>query len=123
MNLKVLVVDDSRTMRKIIILSLEAIVVPDAIQAADGNEAFSLFEQRKFDLIITDWNMPEKNGLELLKDIRKSNAEVPVFMVTTEAEKGRVTEAIQAGVNDYLVKPFTPDALREKIEKLATGKI
>jgi two-component system chemotaxis response regulator CheY len=117
MSSKVLVADDSSTMRKIILRSLAAVGVPDAVEAADGDEAIAAFKQDQFDLVLTDWNMPNKNGLELVREIRKLNKEVPVIMVTTEAEKSRVLEAIQAGVSDYLVKPFTADTLREKLEK------
>jgi len=114
---KVLVADDSSTMRKIILRSLQAVGVKDVAEAADGQEAIALFAPGKFDLVLTDWNMPGMNGLELLKAIRAQDTTIPVIMVTTEAEKSRILEAIQAGVTDYLVKPFQPDALREKLEK------
>jgi two-component system chemotaxis response regulator CheY len=104
-------------MRKIILRSLQAVGVKDVTEAADGAEAIALFEPGKFDLILTDWNMPGMTGLDVLKSIRTKDANVPVIMVTTEAEKARILEAIQAGVTDYLVKPFQPDALREKLEK------
>ena len=117
MSSKVLVADDSSTMRKIILRSLAAVGVPDAVEAADGDEAIAAFKEGQFDLVLTDWNMPNKNGLEVVQEIRKLNKDVPVIMVTTEAEKARVLEAIQAGVSDYLVKPFTADTLREKLEK------
>jgi two-component system chemotaxis response regulator CheY len=114
---KVLVADDSSTMRKIILRSLSAVGVENVVEAADGDEAVDLFGKGTFDMVLTDWNMPGKNGLDVIKDIRKTNTEVPIIMVTTEAEKSRVVEAIQAGVSDYLVKPFTADTLREKLEK------
>ena len=114
---RVLVADDSSTMRKIIIRSLQAVGVKDVAEAADGSEAIALFEPGKFDLVLTDWNMPGMTGLDLLKAIRAQDTQIPVIMVTTEAEKSRVLEAIQAGVTDYLVKPFTADTLREKLEK------
>jgi len=117
MNLKVLVADDSSTMRKIIIRSLEAVGVQGAVEAGDGNEALTKFKTDQFDLILTDWNMPNKSGLELVKDIRAQGGTVPIIMITTEAEKPRVIEAVTAGVNDYLIKPFTADALREKLAK------
>lgn len=117
MSTKVLVADDSSTMRKIILRSLQAVGVPSAAEAADGEEAVTMFNQGEFDLVLTDWNMPGKNGLEVIQEIRKVNKEVPIIMVTTEAEKSRVLEAIQAGVSDYLVKPFTADTLRTKLEK------
>ncbi len=117
MGTKVLVADDSSTMRKIILRSLNAVGVTDITEAADGEEAVAKFDQDTFDMVLTDWNMPGKNGLEVLQDIRSKNKDVPVIMVTTEAEKSRVLEAIQNGVSDYLVKPFTADVLREKLEK------
>ncbi|ADB17982.1 response regulator receiver protein [Pirellula staleyi DSM 6068] len=117
MSARVLVADDSSTMRKIILRSLQAVGVPSAVEAGDGEEAVALFQQSTFDLVLTDWNMPKKNGLEVIQEIRKLNATVPIIMVTTEAEKTRVLEAIQAGVSDYLVKPFTADTLRQKLEK------
>ncbi len=117
MSIKVLVADDSSTMRKIILRSLQAVGVEGAVEAADGDEAVTIFGQHEFDMVLTDWNMPGKSGLEVVQEIRKSNGDVPIIMVTTEAEKSRVMEAIQAGVSDYLVKPFTADTLREKLEK------
>jgi len=104
-------------MRKIILRSLTAVGVPGAVEAADGEEAVNLLNPGSFDLVLTDWNMPGKNGLEVVTEIRKQDKDVPIIMVTTEAEKSRVLEAIQAGVSDYLVKPFTADTLREKLEK------
>ncbi|MDY0166084.1 MAG: response regulator [Thermoguttaceae bacterium] len=117
MSARVLVADDSSTMRKIILRSLQAVGVSGAVEASDGAEAVSLFQPGQFDLILTDWNMPGKTGLEVVQEIRTKDAKVPIIMVTTEAEKGRVMQAIQAGVSDYLVKPFTADMLREKLEK------
>jgi two-component system chemotaxis response regulator CheY len=115
--MKVLVADDSSTMRKIILRSLQAVGVEDTTEAADGNEAVEAYAPGAFDLILTDWNMPGKNGLDVIKEIRAKDADIPIIMVTTEAEKGRVMQAIEAGVSDYLVKPFTADTLREKLEK------
>jgi two-component system chemotaxis response regulator CheY len=117
MGARVLVADDSSTMRKIILRSLNAVGIPSAVEAADGEEAIRLFTPGEFDLVLTDWNMPGRNGLEVITDIRQRDKNVPIIMVTTEAEKSRVLEAIQAGVSDYLVKPFTADTLREKLEK------
>ena len=117
MAVRVLVADDSSTMRKIILRSLQAVGVPSAVEAADGEEAVKIFKPGEFDLVLTDWNMPGKSGLEVIQEIRKIDKDVKIMMVTTEAEKSRVMEAIQAGVSDYLVKPFTADTLREKLEK------
>ncbi len=117
MGSKVLVADDSSTMRKIILRSLNAVGVTETTEAADGTEAVSLFQPGEFDMVLTDWNMPGKTGLEVVQEIRAKDPDVPIIMITTEAEKGRVLQAIQAGVSDYLVKPFTADTLREKLEK------
>ena len=117
MGTRVLVADDSSTMRKIILRSLQAVGVDEVTEAADGSEAVALFKPDSFDMVLTDWNMPGKTGLEVVQEIRSQDANVPIIMVTTEAEKGRVMQAIQAGVSDYLVKPFTADTLREKLEK------
>lgn len=118
--MKVLLADDSGTMRKIQVRCLNQLGIEDVAEAADGAEALASFESSQFDVVITDWNMPNMDGLELLKEIRTRNADVPVIMVTTEAERSRVLTAIQAGVTDYLVKPFSPDDLREKFEKWVT---
>lgn len=120
MSSKVLVVDDSGTMRKIIIRSLLAAGFTEIVEAADGVEGLAAFQSGMFDLVMTDWNMPNKNGLELTREIRATGSQVPIYMVTTEGEKSRVIEAIQAGVSDFLVKPFTSDALRDKLQKYAT---
>jgi len=104
-------------MRKIIVRSLLAVGVENTTEAADGTEAVNAFKPGEFDLVLTDWNMPGKNGLEVVKEIRGQDANIPIIMVTTEAEKDRVVQAIQAGVSDYLVKPFNADTLREKLEK------
>ncbi|MGE0760418.1 MAG: response regulator [Pirellulaceae bacterium] len=117
MSRKVLVADDSGTMRKIIIRSLNAVGFNDTVEANDGAEALALFGEQQFDLVLTDWNMPNKTGIELIRDIRATGSKVPIFMVTTEAEKTRVMDAIQAGVSDYLVKPFTSEVLRQKLDK------
>ena len=117
MSIKVLVADDSGTMRKIIIRSLNSLGIKDVTEAGDGADAVAKFVPGEFQLVLTDWNMPNKSGLEVARAIRPQDANVKIIMITTEAEKSRVLEAIQAGVSDYLVKPFTPDALREKIGK------
>jgi two-component system chemotaxis response regulator CheY len=117
MSAKVLVADDSGTMRKIIIRSLNAVGISSVVEASDGSQAVALFKPGTFDLLLTDWNMPGKTGPEVVKEVRAQDAKIPIIMITTEAERGRVIQAIQAGVTDYLVKPFTPEALREKLEK------
>src|SRR5262245_25670701 len=104
-------------MRKIIIRSLNALGVTDIAEAPDGRQAFELFKSRAFDLVLTDWNMPQMTGIELLKSIRGTGSKIPVVLITTESEKSRVLEAVQAGVSDYVVKPFDTDGLRQKLEK------
>ena len=118
--MKVLVADDSGIMRKIIIRSLKAIGVNDIVEAANGQEAIDAYKATPVDLILTDWNMPEKSGLDVVTEIRALDSQVPIIMVTTEAQKGQVIAAIQAGVNDYLTKPFEADDLRAKLDKFIT---
>lgn len=117
--MKVLIVDDSGTMRTIQKRGLNKLGITDIDEGADGVQAFELFKENTYDVIFTDWNMPHMNGLQLLQEIRKTNTNVPVIMITTEAERSRVLTAVQAGVSDYLVKPFTQDALKEKLVKWA----
>jgi len=121
MDLKVLVADDSGVMRKIIIRALNSLGVKNVVEAADGQEAVDKFPESEADLVLTDWNMPGKNGLEVIQAIRATGSTVPIIMITTESEKRRVMDAIAAGVTDYLVKPFEADALRAKIEKHVTA--
>ena len=87
------------------------------MQAADGVEAIEKFEAGTFDIVLTDWNMPNMDGLTFVKKFREQGNKAPIIMVTTEAEKSRVVEAIKAGVNNYVVKPFTPDLLGERIKE------
>lgn len=117
--MKVLLVDDSGTMRTIqkrCLLKL-GIGEEDIVEAVNGQSALEQFDRGVFDIVITDWNMPVMDGLTLLKEIRKNDKEIPVVMVTTEAEKSRVVSAIEAGISDYLVKPFTVDTLKDKFQK------
>jgi two-component system chemotaxis response regulator CheY len=118
---KVLVVDDSGTMRKIVVRALNHVGFSDTVEAGDGAEALTVFQANQIDLVLTDWNMPNKSGLDLTKDIRALGSKVPIFMITTEAEKERVVEAIQCGVTDYLMKPFTQDVLQEKLQKYCSA--
>lgn len=117
MSLKVLVADDSGVMRKIVVRALNSLGVTDVTEAAGGDEALTAFRQGSFQLVLTDWNMPGKTGLDVVREIRGQGSTVPVMMITTESEKARVLEAIQAGVTDYLAKPFEQDTLREKLVK------
>ena len=115
--MRALVADDSGVMRKIVVRSLNAVGVKDVVEAVDGEDALAQFAEEQFDLVLTDWNMPGKSGLDVIRGIREMGSKVPIIMVTTEAERARVIEAVQAGVTDYLVKPFESDALRSKIDK------
>jgi len=117
MSAKILVADDSSTMRKIILRSLLEVGVSEAAEASDGAEAVAMFKAQPYDLVLTDWNMPNKSGLEVIQEIRAMGSQVPIIMITTEAEKSRVIEAIRAGVSDYLVKPFDREMLRQKLVK------
>ena len=117
MGTSVLVADDCGTMRKIILRSLRAVGISSAVEAADGSEAVALFKPGEFDLVLTDWNMPGKTGLEVIREIRAQDPTVPIIMITTESETSQVTQAIQAGVSDYLLKPVTADVLRAKLDK------
>jgi two-component system chemotaxis response regulator CheY len=119
MSNKVLVVDDSGTMRKIIVRQLNSVGFNDVVEAADGIEGLKAFQQDAFRLVLTDWNMPNKSGIEMTTEIRATGATVPIVMVTTEGEKTRVVEAIKAGITDYLVKPFSAEVLKEKLSRFA----
>jgi two-component system chemotaxis response regulator CheY len=120
LNIKVLVVDDFSTMRRIVKNILKQLGFSNIDEAEDGNGALTKLRQEKYGLVVTDWNMPNMTGLELLKAIRAEGdlKDLPVLMVTAEAKKENVVEAIQAGVNNYIVKPFTADTLREKLDKI-----
>jgi len=117
--MKILVVDDSSTMRRIIVNTLARLGYKDVIQAADGVEAWEALQKNDdIGVVITDWNMPNMNGLELVKKIRAQEKYklMPIIMVTTEGGKKEVIIALKAGVNNYIVKPFTPQVLKEKLE-------
>ena len=115
--MKILLVDDSRTMRNIQKGVLAQLGFATVVEACDGIDALSRATAECPDLILLDWNMPNLDGLGFLKKFRAVNKATPVIMVTTEAEKSRVIEAIKAGVNNYVVKPFTPEILGERIRE------
>ncbi len=114
--MRVLVVDDSKTMRNIVKGVLGTIGVTAIEEAGDGQDALSRVDAFNPDLILLDWNMPIMDGITFVKSYRGAKKTTPIIMVTTEAEKSRVMEAIQAGVNNYAVKPFTPEGLSKIIE-------
>lgn len=115
--MKIMLVDDSRTIRNIEKNVLAQLGWTDVLEAGDGLEALALVESQMPDLFLVDWNMPNMDGLTLVKNLRTKDRQVPIIMVTTEAEKARVVEAIKAGVNNYVVKPFTADTLGDKIKQ------
>ena len=119
-NMKILIVDDFSTMRRIIKNLLRDLGFNDTTEADDGQTALPMLQTGKYDFLVTDWNMPGMDGLELLKTVRADEklSSLPVLMVTAEAKREQIVEAAQAGVNGYVVKPFTAVTLKEKIEKI-----
>ena len=116
--MKLLVVDDSSTMRRIIKNTLSRLGHKDVLEGADGVEGWSVLDANPdVEMLITDWNMPEMNGLELVVKVRADDrfTDLPIIMVTTEGGKAEVITALKAGVNNYIVKPFTPQILKEKL--------
>ncbi len=124
--MRVMLIDDSKTMRNIQKSILGQLGYTEIEEACDGQDALSKVGAFGPDLILVDWNMPNMDGLTFVKTYRQQDKTTPMIMVTTEAEKSRVIEAIKAGVNNYVVKPFTPDLLGQRIDetmsKCATTK-
>lgn len=120
--MKFLLVDDSATMRRIVVNSLNRIGYTDCVEAADGADALRLYDA-SIGFVITDWNMPNMSGLELAAALRArpDASSVPILMVTTRSVKEDIVAAVQAGVSGYIVKPFTPQVLKEKIEQIVAG--
>jgi len=118
--MKFLVVDDSQTMRRIVNNALKGIGYDEIIEAEDGKDAIAKLYTEKIEFIITDWNMPNMSGLEFTKAVRADEQfnSLPILMVTTRGMKEDVMEALQARVNNYVVKPFTPQVLKEKIDQI-----
>lgn len=119
-NLKILVVDDFSSMRRIVKNVLIELGFTNISEADDGKTALPKLEQGDFDFLLTDWNMPGMQGIDLLKAIRSNSklAALPVLMVTAEAKREQIVEAAAAGVNGYVIKPFTAETLKEKIDKV-----
>ncbi len=119
-NMKILIVDDFSTMRRIIKNILREIGYTNVEEADDGSTALEKLKGGSFDFVVTDWNMPIMPGIELLKSIRQDARfkDMPVLMVTAEAQKENVLAAVQAGVSSYIVKPFTAAALKERIDSI-----
>ena len=117
--MKLLVVDDSSTMRRIIKNTLQRLGYEDVLEAEHGLEAWQIMDRTPdIDILVTDWNMPEMNGLELVRKVRAARKydNMPIIMITTEGGKAEVITALKAGVNNYIVKPFTPQVLKDKLE-------
>ena len=119
-NMKILVVDDFSTMRRIIKNLLRDLGYNNANETDDGKTALPQLQAGTFDFLITDWNMPGMTGIDLLKAVRADPklTGLPVLMVTAESKRDQIVEAAQAGVNGYIVKPFTAATLKEKIDKI-----
>jgi two-component system chemotaxis response regulator CheY len=115
--MRFLIVDDSSTMRRIIINTLTKLGYQDFIEASNGREGVERISAGGIGFVITDWNMPEMTGIEFIRALRTmdGHSQTPVLMVTTNAAKDDIVEALRAGVNNYVVKPFTPDTMKEKI--------
>jgi two-component system, chemotaxis family, chemotaxis protein CheY len=121
-NMKILVVDDFSTMRRIVRNLLKELGFSNVQEAEDGVDALRKLRAESFDFVVSDWNMPNMTGIDLLREIRKDDAlkHLPVLMVTAEAKRENIIEAAQAGANGYVVKPFTATTLDEKLQKIFT---
>jgi len=119
-SLRILVVDDFPTMRRIVRGLLSELGYNEVSEAEDGEEALAVLQKKPIDFVITDWNMPRMQGIDMLRAIRANPrlAPIPVLMVTAEAKREQILTAAQAGVNGYVVKPFTAVTLKEKIERI-----
>jgi two-component system chemotaxis response regulator CheY len=116
--MKIMLVDDSNTMRRIQKTQLANLGISDVVEAENGEDALNTLETKgPVDIVLLDWNMPVMDGMSFLKKVRESDtyAHVKIIMCTSESEKSKVVEALKAGANNYLVKPFTPEALKEKL--------
>jgi len=119
-NIKILSVDDFSTMRRIVKNLLKQLGYYNVEEAENGEAAFEMMKENRYDLVISDWNMPVKTGIQLLRDVRAdpSLKDTPFLMVTAEAEKDNVLEAMEAGVNNYILKPFTAKVLEDKLRSV-----
>ncbi len=123
-KMKILVVDDFSTMRRILKNILKQLGYENILEADDGSSALNVLNNEKIDLIISDWNMPQVSGIELLKTVRTTEnlKDIPFLMVTAEGQKENILEAVKNRVSNYIVKPFTPQSLMEKLQKIFEGK-
>ncbi|MCL2123910.1 MAG: chemotaxis response regulator CheY [Desulfovibrionaceae bacterium] len=119
-NMRILVVDDFSTMRRIVKNILRQIGFNNVAEADDGTTAWEILNREKIDFIVSDWNMPQMTGIELLRRVRASeqHADTPFLMVTAEAQQENIIEAVQAKVSNYIVKPFTAETMKQKIDKI-----
>ncbi len=119
-NMRVLIVDDFSTMRRIVRNILRQIGLSNVVEADDGTTAWEILNREKIDFIVSDWNMPKMPGIDLLRKVRASEqfGNLPFLMVTAEAQQENIIEAVQAKVSNYIVKPFTADTLKQKIDKI-----
>ena len=119
-NMRVLVVDDFSTMRRIIKNILRQLGFTNVVEADDGTTAWDVLNKDKIEFIISDWNMPQMTGIELLRKVRGSEefGDLPFLMVTAEAQQENIIEAVQAKVSNYIVKPFTAEVMKQKIDKI-----
>ncbi|MFK4764750.1 chemotaxis response regulator CheY [Desulfobaculum sp. SPO524] len=122
-NMRVLVVDDFSTMRRIVKNILRQLGFNNIVEADDGSTAWEILNKDKIDFIVSDWNMPEMPGIDLLRKVRASEefADIPFLMVTAEGLQENIIEAVQAKVSNYIVKPFTAETMNQKIEKIFEG--
>jgi two-component system chemotaxis response regulator CheY len=123
LKMKVLIVDDFATMRRILRNILKQIGFTDIAEADDGDTALKELKKGKYDLILCDWNMPEMPGIDLLKTLKADEQlkDIPFVMVTAEAQKDNIIEAVKTGVSSYIVKPFTAETVSEKLNKVFGG--
>ena len=119
-DMTALVVDDFATMRRIVRNILRDLEFKNILEAEDGTAALEVLKTNKVDLIVSDWNMPKMTGIELLRKVRASEefADIPFLMVTAEAQQENIIEAVQAKVSNYIVKPFTAETMKQKIDKI-----
>jgi two-component system chemotaxis response regulator CheY len=119
-TMKILVVDDFSTMRRIVKNILRQLDFNNIVEADDGSTALDILQKEKIDMVVSDWNMPKMTGLELLKAIKSDDAlkDIPFLMVTAEAQQENIIEAVKSGVSNYIVKPFTAETLGQKIDQI-----
>lgn len=122
--MKVLIVDDFQNMRQVVVDSLKSIGCEEIFEAEDGFIALKKLKEEAFDLVISDWHMPNMSGLELVKEMRATLElnKVPVLMITSEAKRDLIIAVAKAGANGYILKPFTPEVLKEKVDKILSSR-